>query len=415
MSFLYLAGEQANVLGTALAVTSTSADALFPLADLYAGRPSRMFRFDANAADLIITANTTRIINGGFEIGALDGWTEVITGTGSTSKELVIFQAGAASLECDAGAAGTAERYQDIAVRAGERMEFNAYLYGGGIAPGNPAARVRMENLHTGNYLDSAGDWGAADDVATQAAAAWAQTQLAFQVESLSDCGGQPLVTLRLHMQSDAAAAGGVYFDEVKLYSAVNFASIHGHNLAPAVVPELRSSTDAFGGVDTLEATFTIGRPSFYAYLATAVYRDGWQLKLSGTNHAVPYQGEMWLGYAESIAEAPRHGLTFEHEYLQVRQDTAARETYVHGLSEDAPRRLKLSFRQRSDARWEELRDKLWRRSHGGAAPLVIVPDSDRADVLHGRPVARLDVTRGVVTHDDSLTIVEDGFPPVGL
>ena len=121
----FMAGEQLNVLGTALSVASTSADALFPLANLYIGRPSRPFRFNANGADLVITAGINRVINGGFETGTLDGWIDADTGDGVTSKDTVIFDTGAASMKGTVTAAGVASRYRDFTFRAGERIRFD--------------------------------------------------------------------------------------------------------------------------------------------------------------------------------------------------------------------------------------------------------------------------------------------------
>ena len=407
----FMAGEQLNVLETALSVASTSADALFPLANLYIGRPSRPFRFDENGADLVMTAEIDRVTNGGFEIGTLDNWTEALDGTGSTSKDVGTVHSGSASLEADGGAAGLANRFQDINVRAGERMQADVWLYGGGGVTANAA----VQNRKTGLFLSDAGVWGAGlDPFATQAAAAWAQTQLAFQVESLSDCGGQSLVTLRIHLYNDDN--GSAYFDDVKLYPAVNFVSIHGHNLAPVVVPELRSSSDAFVGVDDLEATLTIKRPSFYAYMGTPVYASGWRLELAGTNDAVPYLGEMVLGYAETIAKAQRWDYSLKLQIPEVRNQTGAMEVHTSRLSDDAPRVLRLRFKQMAISEMEEMRDAIWRRSYGGDLPMVIVPYAADGDVLHGRIMSPLDVRRKFLTvSEDELVVQESGFPVVGL
>jgi hypothetical protein len=393
MALYYLTGEQFNVLETASTMTSTSADTNYPLTNLYQSpglnRPSRPFRFNANAADLNITADINRVGNPGFETSTLDGWTKAMTATG--------------------GSSGTGARYQDVTVRAGERFQFDGYLRSDGVG----SADVQIENLHTGLFVASSG-WGTAASFVTTSATSYTQQTGTFTMEGITACGGYPKVTLRLHLQT--TSTGNCYWDDIQLYPAVNFVSIHGHNLGPVVTPELYSDTADFAGAGTLRKTLTIAKPSFYGFLSTDIYAPDWRLKLSGTNHAIPYVGELVLGYAETAGTRQEYGWSVAEKYPQARAETEAGEVYVSRLSDDGPRTAVLPFRYGAVSEYTSARDDIVRRSYGGEVPMVVVPYSSEGDVIHGRLGSQWDVTRENLTSvDGDLVVVESGLPVVGL
>ena len=193
-------------------------------------------------------------------------------------------------------------------------------------------------------------------------------------------------MTLRIYVRNEDN--GAAYCGDLYIYPAVNFVSIHGHNLAPALTPELRSSTDNFSASDTLEKTLTITRPTFFGYLSTAIYRRYWQLDLNGTNVETPWIGELVLGYAETLTRSVETiGGRWVTAYLRdnVRSRTPTGEQYVTNIGGARRRALGLPFVLGAEAELLELRDEIMERTNHGARPLVIVPHSGESAVVHGR------------------------------
>jgi len=403
---------------TAIDADTVGEDANFPLTDLYDGRPTRPFRFNDDAdevADLSITADLNRVSNSGFETSTLDGWTENNSGDGSTAEDTTNVSTGSKSLKCTVASSGVGERYQDITVRSGERLKLDAGLRGDGTA----FARVRIENRHSGNWLQSGGTWSTAADVASRDTASFAASTLQFQVESFDDCGGLFTVTLRIHLR--CTDVGDAWFDDVLIYPATNFMSVHGHDLSPVVTPEFHSSDDNFATDDNTEGTFTVVRGSMYVFLSSAIYEQFVRLKLSGTNVDVPWIGEGVVGFAESATTGQRWNWRITHDVPQVRYETSGRETYVHRISNEALRTYRLRFRHFTLADWQEMLEEIWLRTYGGEHPIVMVPyHEDQANgnpvVIHGRQADELDSTRTFIdVHEDELAIRESGLPVIGL
>lgn len=140
MSMLYAGGQYANLLSRALSVTPTpAADALFPSANLYDGRPSRPMKFGSNAANPEVR----------FDLAAFTP--------------------------------GSATPYTFTA-RAGERRRVTS----GGVT------NVQVQNLSTGRYLKSDGTWQVGTTNCLTGAAS-----LNYQVESYTVCQ-QPTVSLKI-------------------------------------------------------------------------------------------------------------------------------------------------------------------------------------------------------------------------
>ena len=246
MSVYFLAGEKANILERSnVAISSSDADALFPLTRLYNGRPSEASKFGSNGADRKVTIDANLVANGDMETSTLDGWTDADTGTGASTEELTLFKNGAKAMKLDGGASGVAERYRDITVRAGERKKLDVWIRGTGDTI---TCRVRLLNLQTGKYLDSSQAWQtAASDATTEAGSTYLQKEIEFQIESYAICQVDTM-TLRIYVRNEDN--GAAYCDDLYIYPAVNLVGIFGHNLAPVLTPELRSSTDNFSASD---------------------------------------------------------------------------------------------------------------------------------------------------------------------
>lgn len=130
-SMLYAAGQHANLLGRALSVTmSPSADALFPVANLGDGRPTRPARHGSNGANP------------------------------STTFDLAAFTP---------QGAGTVT----ITARSGERRRITS----------SGTTSITLQNLRTGKYLTSGGAWQAASTSCLTGAGS-----LDYQVEAFAAC-----------------------------------------------------------------------------------------------------------------------------------------------------------------------------------------------------------------------------------
>lgn len=401
MSFLYLAGQYANTIEQALSVFVSDEDASFPKARLYDGETGRRFKFGTNGADRSVTIDMNRIINGDFETSPLVGWTQAVTGTGATSEENTLVHAGAHALKCTAGT-GSAARFRDFTVRAGQRLYLDAWLR----AASSGTARIRIQNLATGNYLPPTGVWqGASTDVATETGTTYVQKTLAFQVESFDACK-DPTVTLRITLVCEGAT-GIAYFDDVAVYPTHNFVGVFGNNLTPTVAPQLRSSTDNFSASDSLEAQLTIRRPSFFGVLAIPVNRRYWRLKAAGTNLSTPWYGELVLGYAETIQRGPKYGWVGTKSQPQARYKVPGGATTVYNQTANAIPTLKLSFRDTSEASYLELSQEILDRTGRGRDPVIVVPSDAETAIIHGRVLGSEDTARELVAMYDTDIVIE--------
>ena len=130
-SMLYAAGQHANLLGRALSATmSPSADALFPVANLGDGRPTRPARHGTNGANPWTT----------FDLAAF-----APQGAGTVT----------------------------ITARSGERRRITS----------SGATSITLQNLRTGKYLTSGGAWQVASTSCLSGAGS-----LDYQVEDLTAC-----------------------------------------------------------------------------------------------------------------------------------------------------------------------------------------------------------------------------------
>jgi hypothetical protein len=173
-----------------------------------------------------------------------------------------------------------------------------------------------------------------------------------------------------------------------------NFVSIHGHNIDSGVTAiQARSSTDNFSGSDDLEITFTKRNPAFYGQPAATVNRRYARIKFAGTNGSPIQAGELFFGVTATPDKNPR----VEEEELerrrQIRNETSAGEISVINLT-DFPQREKGWIVRGLKSELDDLREAIWETTNHGAEPLVIVPNDEEAEVLHGRLRNELGVNR---------------------
>lgn len=422
MSLYYSCGELCNLLARGTVTCNPAELATSPLTALYDGKPSP-FTFGSNAADSYVQLRNNLLANPSFETAlTISGWIDADTGAGVSDQGAAgSGRAGGATkcLECD-GNGDTSARCQSKTVRAGERLRADGWIKPGLTFTGN----IRVYCEETAQWCVTAagaggvGSWqtAAGDLVLVTNQAGWTRVaETTFQMPTLATALW-PTLTLRFYCYTASNAT--VSFDDVALIPAVNGASVHGHNLHACTTPTLRYSDDAFAADDNVAATFTIARPSFYAHIGTAVYREYWRIKIGGTNTAAPYMSEAWMGYFETKARRQEFGWPVKYRPVTTLagDDTSAYLRYRQGS--DMSRSVKLDFRSFDDSDWKELVRDIYQRTYGGDGAIVLVPSSDstEAPVIYGKidPIP-LELTRVDETvRSASISVSEMAFPSIG-
>lgn len=291
MSMYFLAGRYFNLVGRGPGtLSSTSADALFPLANLYDGQPGRPFRFASAAAGVILKKDVNAITNPGFETSTLSGWTDRKLGTGTVAETTTAAEVHSGTKAADLTGTDTSNYgalSQDITVQPGELWKLDCWIRATVAGTG----KVFLQNLTTGKFY-SAGAWGAAQAEATSHnTTTYTNKTVNFTIEDY-DTVGDDSCTLRITLYCDD---GEACFDDVLLIPGVNFTSVHGHNLGP-IAPVLASSDD--DSAYTTRISPTVKRGAFYGYDSTVQYARYWRLTFGGTNLSAIYVGEWVLGRA---------------------------------------------------------------------------------------------------------------------
>lgn len=189
----------------------------------------------------------------------------------------------------------------------------------------------------------------------------------------------------------------------------VDFCSIHFHNIATSITVKLCRGTT--GGTDVV--TMTRDDPTFYSYLTSTISDDDWRIKIIGTTTSPIYIGEWVLGTVNVITRNPNFGWSMEYERPQQRVMGRSGVTLVHNLSKQRLRRAKLKFLSLSSSQVNEHLDMLENCSWG-EDPLVIVPDTSRNWVIHGRPSPSINMTVQAAQTEywrHEIEVVEDPGP----
>lgn len=411
-SFYYLTGWGFNHLERLAAANITCGGAGYTasLAALYDRMPSSpAVGNPVPYTDLTFTADLNIALNGGMETVSsgvlLSDWT---IGAGTVERSNTQAKAGTYSMKIGAGSGWA---YQYVTVLAGERVNFRASVYGDGAN----SAKVSVLNMHTGNWLQTDGTWGASADVLSASAAAWTDRSLdGIIVETSNLVDTMPLRIRCLN------SAGTCYYDEVYLWPSTDWISVHAHNIPPVIVPEFRSSTDNFSGSDVLTATIA-KYPHVVSAQPTMIDRRYVRLKLSGDYlYSAPWFGELVWGQRQTLAvgAAVNPGVTVTWSDAQVRQTTIARDLRVLRVGSQPTRRIEFSQHLMTTADWQDTRDKLVRRSALGAHPVVLMPASeDPETVLY----ARLDASWAhgwgplITMRDDSRIVAQEMPAPAWI
>lgn len=397
----------ANLLSGA-SLTVTNEDALFPKAKAIDGVPGSVFKFASDGTNRDVVADTGNDIpNGDFEAAFVGGLPTAAWGksagatlTRSTSSPFD----GAACLRVTGGL--TEDGYIDVTVRPGERLQ----LDGAGSGDVTNPWRFKVRNLWTGKELNSSAAWVSSAFITGSAAADWGPLLAGpFQVEH--PAGSPETVVLRFEFYGSSVGSG-LGYDSLVLTSAANFAAIIDHNIVRgAAAPVVAWSLD--GSSFTTAGTLPITAPCAYVTFST-IYARHWRFRVPVENGTPVSYGELVVGYAETAGRAQDYGWQLDHVDHQVRHALPFGGEAVYRLPGFPQRRLSLSLKPSAEAEWLEVLDTLWRATHGGALPVVIVPWDAEPTVIHGRLRATLPSARELMTRwNTSLEVMESAHPLV--
>lgn len=410
----FIAGNPAyyNVLARGV-LSSSSADALYPLANVKDGDPAKPFMFAATGADLWVKVDTSLLVGSNFDLwsaGSPVGWSKILSGAGTVTQDAVIMVSGSSAALNQPAGVDIASVFQDVTVRAGDWHKFDAFVRVGA----GPTAEMTIRNLHTGNYLTPTVTWSATPQAAltqTNTAGLFANKIATFQTEDYGTVG-EDTCTLRITLSQ--TGAGLSWFDNAYLYPGVDFFSIHGHNLNARIPVVLESSPD--DAAWSTQITATSKKPAFAGISAAApTFARYWRVRYSGTPLARIFYGEVVVGQLASALRSHLYGWPTTFIFDQLRMETENGHVQTFKQAQFERRAVKLEFQVGAQNEFEQLRDAWTRRSFGGHYPMIVVPDdADAALVFQGRMTSELEVLKHfLAVWSTDIVFAESAFPTI--
>jgi hypothetical protein len=380
---------------------SPSALTLFPVSNAWDGYASRPAVFGTAQANSALSADLNLLL-GEFETSdQTSSWSSVI-GTVTISATSGNVYSGTYSAYFFADLTeGSA--YQDVTVRSGEELNFF-----GATATESTGSEVRIRNRQTGRWLKDDGTWSTSTQyVLASASSSWVTMSLQFNVEDQAVCLTET-VTLRVYLH---AQYGTSWFDQIELWPSVNWCSVHGHNIPPAIVPTLQYSNDGSSWSD--QSTMTLQRDSFYVALDALEAHRYWRILLDGEPDALMYVGETILGQHADLIHNPAYGSSLKWHDRQTRLESDMGESFVHLHNQTPQRSLALNFTQHGSTQYHQIHKTMFRASRGGSFPICIAPvDYDPSVVILGRVRDVLEFAKATpYERSTSLEIIESPLP----
>lgn len=406
-NILTLSGLRYNVLQTGTVTVSTE-DALYPKSRLYDDRPIQPFK-TTDTSNETIDIDGNRIVNGDLDdwsAGAPVGWSVL----GTITEEVAIVRSGSAVRITGGSIFGI---YQDFTVKSGERVVLNGWRRI--TAAGQGEFLGTLLNLDTGHYWDGAA-WQTGAPAFLTDTTNTSYTQFgptALTVEPFSVVG-RDTCTLRLMLQNiDSTATDYVYVDDWFLWPSIDFCAIFGNNIGASVQVRIeRGATSALG---TTEGLMTVAKPSFYSSFATVRDDRFWQIEFVGDNLTPLVLGEVVLGKATTLTRRMTgEGYTIEDVFDTIAAVTETGDHMAVSRSEDPRTNLSMEFKftgTSADTDLDQQRAELFKRCHGDARSVVIVPDSARPEVVMGKVNREFGVRRFLSDYYTDRTLVVNGMP----
>lgn len=422
MSLLHLPGKM-SLVARGRGVTTDTASSVYPASGLYDLRQDVPFSFSSLTGALL----GARLENNMLRNSGLENWSgsspDYWTVAGSVSQASAgNSYAGSAAATLAAGVGNSI--LQVCELFPGETFRVSAACK---KAANNNPAYILVRNLTTNEYLNQAGAW------VTSPANAIIYTSTSYVLSSIqatiSDFATTIFNSCQILIQAyNGSATDACYFDEVTVCPAVNFGSIHAHNVNPGVFVQLRySDLDSTTTAGTTYATLTRAQGSMFRSRPLQIARY-WKLVFNGAQADAQYPaplydgriapiyiGEWMLGQAIEMSTAQNYNWVVKNKYEQTRSATRAGGQRAVNLTTFPSRALQMSHFFETAARSDEYRDFVWRLGGGGETPGVWVPDSDDPAVcILGRQDSSWDVKRVLSAYsEDDLVIAEEGYPSV--
>jgi hypothetical protein len=393
MTMRILTGRLFNLLERGI-LTMPTAHAQLPKERLFDGRPSRAYRSAAVGAAQFFRVDGNLISDGisdfgGFEAwtgGTPNGWTEVNSGTGDVTQETTIKNSGASSAKLSAGT-GFASLSRDVVVKAGEVINIESALRGDGTTE----TFLRIYNPLTHKYLQVNGTWGFTNvGYRVRTAASFEVLLAAVTVEDYAACQSDT-VALKVEVRNQTTSGIG-YADDVRIWPRVNFLGCFGHNIdvGGGNGSGFLSSIDNFGS-NTNEGALVIIAPSFYKLLAAGNQdRRYWAMYINDANSVPIELGELVIGYAQQPLQQHEDPVESDSRWDRQASVTPGGERHVHKRSKWQVRSRVFHYNLWSQAAYDNARELFHLRPEGDTYPVVIVPETTRSEVIHGRLRANL-------------------------
>jgi hypothetical protein len=398
VGLLVMTGRYANLLQRGV-LTTPGESADFPAADLYDNDPGTIYLFgvsDDSVEPVFEFDGDLGHGDGSFEDsfvgGAPVGWVNASTGAGALNRDTVTFSDGAASLRIETPdtpfALGSA--YHDYVVRAGELLRLHFAALGDSTNGDVSALACELRDLDTGQYLNSSMEWqDNSTNFLVDSSSAFTVFDETFAVSPMS-YWPKPIRRLRLRFTCNIVTSGdqSVWVDSLFLVPAYDMVSVFGHNLRPNADFEwIASDSESFLTSTTL-ASFRPTSDKFYHRISTPSTLRYQQVFVGPAVDSL-WIGEIVVGLGYHFPRTAVSPIQTTHIDHRVDIPKSLGGVSSRGLAR-SPRHQKTMAFQFPDepdtaetGLWREWHDEVFLRSLGGH-PAVVVPTTDRVEVLFG-------------------------------
>lgn len=378
----YAIGYWANMARDTSQLTVASEDSLFLKENLVARAPGKEFRFAAAAADDIVTVDLSVLLNPGFEDWTLptvpDKWEDLSNGTGALEEETGGDARTGSALRLNGGGGGNeAIARQRFSVMGGWEGDVETFVKSTDASP----VIVRIRLLETGQWLDSAGAWqNTIQDWETNSSGTYVQQTGTITIPEASSTL-HPTMTLEVEVRYEGSGLG--FADDFGVWFDWDLMAVFGHNLDTlTMISRVETSTAPTSGFST-EVDPTIAVPAFYNARSVAVTDRFFRLKAVGTNHEPIRYGELFVTQRRTHARNPDlpHAIVPRLAKVEVVKAAGRRDRIAQ--EEHASQDQVFEFRSLTATNYRELLDNVLQAGEWGGAPGLVVPDSERDEVIH--------------------------------
>jgi hypothetical protein len=394
---LVMTGRRANLLARGT-VSAPSSDPDFPPAFAFDNDPGTVYStgsgIDTVEAFLEIDGDIGHG-EGSFETAFVDGTPPGFVNDclvdGELERDLTNFDDGEASCKFinPATPFSIAGFHRDYIARAGETLRVHfARLIGT-----DAQLSCWIQDLDTGQWLNDQFEWQDADTTFLVDIDDVPNEFIEFNqniVVSPMSYWAKPIRRLRLSFEGGptTASPSEVWVDSLFIVPAYDMMAVFGHSIKPAGTIEWIASDDPEFGTSTELAEFRPVEDKFYHRLGSPSTLRYQQIFV-GFSVDVIYAGEIIIGAGYHFPRTAATPIQTSHEDRRIEVPRHLGGRFTRGLAR-SPRVSKILTFQFDDTPitaesgdWDEWHSEIFLRSMGGQ-PAVIVPTTDRAEVLFG-------------------------------